>query len=125
MSSVRYELGFYIPEDCILHSHYRETLISYNNNLTMHSSCNSSLRLFLVCKLSLRRKSRSLLLPRRIDHTTQVKHPTQTWDRLQHALNLPIAVFPFEVVEQAPSSETNHFATVIIHSLQYLTKVVL
>jgi hypothetical protein len=26
---VRYELGFYIPEDDILHSHCRENLISY------------------------------------------------------------------------------------------------
>jgi hypothetical protein len=28
MSLVRYELGFYIPEDGILHSHRRENLIS-------------------------------------------------------------------------------------------------
>jgi hypothetical protein len=26
---VKYELGFYIPEDAILHSHYRENLKSY------------------------------------------------------------------------------------------------
>jgi hypothetical protein len=30
MSPVRYELGFYIPEDGILHSHRRENLKSYN-----------------------------------------------------------------------------------------------
>jgi hypothetical protein len=29
VSPVRYELGFYIPEDDILHSHYLEDLQSY------------------------------------------------------------------------------------------------
>jgi hypothetical protein len=29
MSPVKYELGFYIPEDDILHSHCRENLKSY------------------------------------------------------------------------------------------------
>jgi hypothetical protein len=29
VSSVKYELGFYIPEDGILHSHFRENLKSY------------------------------------------------------------------------------------------------
>jgi hypothetical protein len=29
VSPVRYELGFYIPEDGILHSHRREKLESY------------------------------------------------------------------------------------------------
>jgi hypothetical protein len=29
VSSVRYELGFYIPKDSILHSHRREILKSY------------------------------------------------------------------------------------------------
>jgi phage pi2 protein 07 len=29
VSPVKYELGFYIPEDDILHSHYRENLKSY------------------------------------------------------------------------------------------------
>jgi hypothetical protein len=29
VSSVRYELGFYIPEDDILHSHCRESFKSY------------------------------------------------------------------------------------------------
>jgi hypothetical protein len=29
MSPVRYEIGFYIPEDDILHSHCREILKSY------------------------------------------------------------------------------------------------
>jgi hypothetical protein len=29
MSAERYELGFYIPEDDILHSHHRENLKPY------------------------------------------------------------------------------------------------
>jgi hypothetical protein len=29
VSPVKYELGFYIPEDAILHSHCRDDLISY------------------------------------------------------------------------------------------------
>jgi hypothetical protein len=29
VSPVKYEMGFYIPEDTILHSHRRETLKSY------------------------------------------------------------------------------------------------
>jgi hypothetical protein len=29
VSSVRYELGFYIPEDNLLHSHRSENVISY------------------------------------------------------------------------------------------------
>jgi hypothetical protein len=29
VSPLRYELGFYIPEGGILHSHYRENLKSY------------------------------------------------------------------------------------------------
>jgi hypothetical protein len=29
VSPVRYELGFYVPEDDILHSHCRKDLISY------------------------------------------------------------------------------------------------
>jgi hypothetical protein len=35
MSPVKYELGFYIPEDGILHSHRRE-------NLTVHSAGGSA-----------------------------------------------------------------------------------
>jgi hypothetical protein len=30
VSPVKYELGIYIPEDDILHSHHRENLKSYN-----------------------------------------------------------------------------------------------
>jgi hypothetical protein len=33
MSPVKYELGFYIPEDDILHSHCRENLKSYDVNV--------------------------------------------------------------------------------------------
>jgi hypothetical protein len=32
VSPVKYEMGFYIPEDDILHSHRLENLISYTNN---------------------------------------------------------------------------------------------
>jgi hypothetical protein len=32
MLPVRYKLGFYIPEDAILHSHYREKLKYYEYN---------------------------------------------------------------------------------------------
>jgi hypothetical protein len=38
VSSVRYELGFYIPEDDILHSHRSEDLKSY----IAPSSCNDA-----------------------------------------------------------------------------------
>jgi hypothetical protein len=34
VSPVKYELGSYIPEDDILHSHRREHLRSYNGRLT-------------------------------------------------------------------------------------------
>jgi hypothetical protein len=33
MSPLRYELEFYIPDDDIHHSHYRESLKSYNMKL--------------------------------------------------------------------------------------------
>jgi hypothetical protein len=33
MSPVRYELGFYIPEDGILHSHRRDSLKSISRNV--------------------------------------------------------------------------------------------
>jgi hypothetical protein len=33
VSPVKYELGFYIPEDDILHSHRRENLESFKKNL--------------------------------------------------------------------------------------------
>jgi hypothetical protein len=35
VSPVKYELGFYIPEDDILHSHRRENFKSHN--VTVHS----------------------------------------------------------------------------------------
>jgi hypothetical protein len=38
MSPVRYELGFYIPEDDILHSHCRENLKSYISHVTLAAS---------------------------------------------------------------------------------------
>jgi hypothetical protein len=43
VSPVRYELGFYIPEEGILHSHRREHLKPYKEerslNLTIINSC--------------------------------------------------------------------------------------
>jgi hypothetical protein len=38
MSPVRYELGFYIPEDVILHSYYREDLTTIFLTVTTYSS---------------------------------------------------------------------------------------
>jgi hypothetical protein len=43
VSPVRYELGFYIPEDDILHSHFRENAKSYTNG-NVQIPCN---RIFL------------------------------------------------------------------------------
>jgi hypothetical protein len=40
VSPVRYELGFYIPEDRILHSHRRENLKSHNKILLR--TCNAT-----------------------------------------------------------------------------------
>jgi hypothetical protein len=40
VSPVKYELGFYIPEEVILHSHRRENLNSYN---ILHSLYNTKL----------------------------------------------------------------------------------
>jgi hypothetical protein len=44
VSPVRYELGFYIPEDGILHSHRRENLKSYIalTGWTLQRRCNVS-----------------------------------------------------------------------------------
>jgi hypothetical protein len=35
VSTVKYELGFYIPEDDILHSHHRKNLKSYISFLSV------------------------------------------------------------------------------------------
>jgi hypothetical protein len=46
VSPVKYELGFYIPEDDILHSHRRENLKSYVSDLSVHiqqAECTSRL----------------------------------------------------------------------------------
>jgi hypothetical protein len=42
MCSLRYELGFCMPEDGILHSHRRENLRSYMLKLTLEDETNSS-----------------------------------------------------------------------------------
>jgi hypothetical protein len=41
MSPVKYELGFYIPEDAILHSHCRENR-KYNINTELQNYVNTS-----------------------------------------------------------------------------------
>jgi hypothetical protein len=38
VSPVRYELGFYIPEDDILHSHHREDLKTYTSEISSSST---------------------------------------------------------------------------------------
>jgi hypothetical protein len=43
VSPVKYELGFYIPEDDILHSHRRESLKSYMNHIVTANVVPSSL----------------------------------------------------------------------------------
>jgi hypothetical protein len=39
VSSVKYELSFYIPEDAILHSHCRENVTSYMKGLEEERVC--------------------------------------------------------------------------------------
>jgi hypothetical protein len=39
VSPVKYELGVYIPEDSILHSHRRENLKSYKYGTGLNDSC--------------------------------------------------------------------------------------
>jgi hypothetical protein len=36
VSPMKYEVGFYIPEDDILHSHHRENLQSYELNVACY-----------------------------------------------------------------------------------------
>jgi hypothetical protein len=50
VSPVKYELGFYIPEDDILHSHHRENLKSYIMKLV---------RVEIVCRSFLYRNGAS------------------------------------------------------------------
>jgi hypothetical protein len=38
VSPMKYELGFYIPEDDILHSHRRENLKSYRHIIVKHGN---------------------------------------------------------------------------------------
>jgi hypothetical protein len=49
VSAVKYELGFYIPEDTILHSHRRENLKSY---ILLHARKRLRLRIESVKKSS-------------------------------------------------------------------------
>jgi hypothetical protein len=59
VSPVRYELGFYIPEDAILHSHCRENLKSY-----MVLMLSIILHAFLFCVISATRPAHLILLNR-------------------------------------------------------------
>jgi hypothetical protein len=43
MSPVKYELGFYIPEEDILHSHRRENLKYYIPPINLYSSVSMSI----------------------------------------------------------------------------------
>jgi hypothetical protein len=45
VSPVKYELGFYIPEDGILHSHRRENLRSYTCTYVFVVHCMTSVNL--------------------------------------------------------------------------------
>jgi hypothetical protein len=49
VSPVRYKLGFYIPEDAILHSHRRGNLKSYTANVVPTSLIISSLMMEAIC----------------------------------------------------------------------------
>jgi hypothetical protein len=51
MSPVRYEMGFYIPEDVILHSHRRENLKSYTFLLNSADFVKLSLFSLLCCPM--------------------------------------------------------------------------
>jgi hypothetical protein len=70
VSPVKYELGFYIPEDTILHSHRRENLKSYmasmsyirfyvlnrNGDFTHRFPCWGSRDVFIIVVTVLRQK---------------------------------------------------------------------
>jgi hypothetical protein len=56
VSPVKYEPGFCIPEDGIIHSHRREDLISYWI-VSAREFCESCVLLALVCRFSLRLNS--------------------------------------------------------------------
>jgi hypothetical protein len=55
VSPVRYELGFYIPEDDILHSHCRENLKSYifTTGLSRFTALRPTMNLLLNIKYDL------------------------------------------------------------------------
>jgi hypothetical protein len=54
VSPVKYELGFYFPEDDILHSHCRENIKSYKSKKMGHSEGNKPLGgLCVSCRIIL------------------------------------------------------------------------
>jgi hypothetical protein len=69
VSPVKYELGFYIPEDDILHSHRRENLKScYRSVMFMLSVCNCFWRglevnVIVTCRRNAARMHIALALP--------------------------------------------------------------
>jgi hypothetical protein len=61
VSPVRYEVGFYIPEDDILHSHRRGNLKSYNcQHLKLHHAMNE--KHFIAKKCRAGERGRTTLL---------------------------------------------------------------
>jgi hypothetical protein len=57
MSPVRYELGFYVPEDGILHSHRRENIKSYISlifRIQKAGMCNHFQKLLQMCSVRTR-----------------------------------------------------------------------
>jgi hypothetical protein len=45
VSPLKYELGFYIPEDGILHSHRRENLKSYTGHSISETGCETGVEM--------------------------------------------------------------------------------
>jgi hypothetical protein len=78
VSPVKYELGFYIPEDNILHSHRRENLKSKSEFTTLSERAS-----FLVSELSCGggevERSRVLFPMRSLDSSIDEILPTVLW----------------------------------------------
>jgi hypothetical protein len=54
VSPVKYELGFYTPEDDILHSHRRENLKSYGTNVCFQEVVAQMLSTLIICSMLVR-----------------------------------------------------------------------
>jgi hypothetical protein len=68
VSPVKYELGFYIPEDAILHSDRREHLKHYNSGYVPAAN-SESLRIEFLSKISMAFVFSSMLLLRKLLHS--------------------------------------------------------